>query len=287
MKFIRMARSLDIHVAGWPLRVLFDAAEGREEETLTEKASRLWHDERSPLRWLQREPRGHAAMRIGVVTSSRNGDYALMVFDSEGSCEADQMDALGASSALTETGLRSGGEGIVFETEAGTIMVGPADEWSRRSAVCRLASSELASYSVIRASDAGLPLRPHNSHEIEAYVRNCEDGGRKTVLTEEIYGSQVVLAAIGRDGYLLRAPHAVAVGAVLAKLGEEGANTSVPCCFRGLAGGEVEGTILSVDESGGGGQELVWALTARARLVASCEFVLDPQDALGEGFLLR
>ncbi|WP_141503053.1 proline racemase family protein [Paenibacillus luteus] len=287
MKFRRMAKSLDVHVAGWPLRVLFEALEHCEEETLSEKALRLWHGDHSPLRWLQHEPRGHAAMRIGVVTSSRKGDYGLMIFDSAGPCPADGMDALGAASALTETGLLANADEIVFETESGSIVVGLADEEKRRSAVCRLALSELALYTVVRASDAGLSLQPHNAHVIEEYIGSCGAEGRSLVLAEERNGNECVVAAIGRDGCLLRAPHTVAVGVLLANLlGEEG-NLHVPHRFIGLAGGLVEGMVLSADDFVEGNEEIVWALTACARLVASCEFVLDPQDAIGEGFLLR
>ncbi|WP_337104310.1 hypothetical protein [Paenibacillus sp. YIM B09110] len=284
MIFSRMARALDVHVAGWPLRVLFDTAEGQAQETLKEKATRLWHGGHPPLRWLQHEPRGHAAMRIGVVTSSRNGDFGLMTFDSEGLCETDVMDALGASSALTETGLRPACEGIVFETETGIIAVSEADGENRRSAICRLTTSALASYSIIPALDAGLSLQSHKAYVIEAYLRRLAGGGKKTVLTEKGGGSHIALASVGRDGGLLRAPHAGAVGAMLVKLSKEDAVPGKSYCFRGLAGGEVEGMLLSADE---GSKERVWTLTARARLVASCEFVLDPQDTIGEGFLLR
>ncbi|MGO4545364.1 proline racemase family protein [Paenibacillus sp. 2TAB23] len=286
MKFSRMAKPLDVHVAGWPLRVLFDITEDSKLETISEKALRLWHAKRSPLRWLQHEPRGHAAMRIGVVTSSRKGDYGLMIFDSEGPCCVDGMDALGASSALTETGLLANADGIVFETENGSIAVGPADGENRRSAICRLALLELDSYRVVRALDAGLSLHPHNAHEIEGYIGNCE-AGRTALLAEERNGIELVLAAIGRDGTLLRAPHMAAVGAMLAKLRGEGANSCVPYRFIGLAGGLVECMLLSTDGMEEDDRELVWALTARARLVASCEFILDPLDELGEGFLLR
>ncbi|CAM4481914.1 proline racemase [Paenibacillus endophyticus] len=286
MKFSRMAKSLDVHVAGWPLRVLFDVAEHREAETLEEKALRLWQAERSPLRWLQHEPRGHAAMRIGVVTSSRKGDYGLMVFDSEGMCLVDGMDALCAALAMTETGLLANADGIVFETESGSIAVGPTDSETRRSAVYRLASSELASYRVVRALDAGLSLHPRNAYEIEEYIGSCAEG-KTTVLAEEKNGMEWVLAAIGRDGCLVRAPHMAAIGAMLAKLRGEGANCNVPHRFIGLAGGLVECMIISTDGIGERDLELVLVLTARARLVASCEFILDPLDELGEGFLLR
>ncbi|WP_138752170.1 proline racemase family protein [Paenibacillus sinopodophylli] len=287
MKFSRIAKSLDVHVAGWPLRVLFDAPEHREVESLSGKALRLWEGERSALRWLQHEPRGHTAMRIGVVTSSRIGDYGLMIFDSAGPCLVDGMDALGAAWALTESGLLANTAGIMFETESGSIAVGSVDEEKRRSAVCRLLLSELDAYTVVRASDVGLSLQPHNAYEIEQYMGSCEDGGGAALLAEERDGSEWVLAAMGRDGCLFRAPNRIAIGAMLSKLRAEGANVDVPHRFIGLAGGAVECIVLSADHIGYGNEELVWTLTASARLIASCEFILDPQDALGEGFLLR
>ncbi len=283
MEFVKMARALDVHVAGWPLRVLFDADVSLEEGP-AERAERLWRGERSTLRWLQLEPRGHAALRIGVVASSRIADYALLTFDSEGPCPPDAMDALCAAAALTECGRRTNEDGIAFDTAAGTIGVGAADGEGRRNVAFRHASREFAEHAVL-ASAAGLSLDPGNAPGLEAYLRGLGEQGQRTVLMEERDDGRRVLAVAGRHGRLLRAPRAAAVGAALAALGAE---PGLSYRFFGLAGGVVEGlTSAATGPNEEAAADLDWELRARARLVASCEFVLDPGDALGEGFLLR
>src|SRR5436309_2619682 len=68
MNISKFAHTLDLHIAGWPIRLITNAGVGHTaNEMLFTEAQRLWTEAHSVVRWLQREPRGHAAMRIGIV----------------------------------------------------------------------------------------------------------------------------------------------------------------------------------------------------------------------------
>lgn len=105
MRLSHMIHTLDMHVSGWPLRVLQCAIpEGKTDQSLRQAARKLWDDDHSVLHWLQREPRGHAAMRVAVVDTSDAADVRMLVFDSEGCCRTDSLDALCVATGLAEIG---------------------------------------------------------------------------------------------------------------------------------------------------------------------------------------
>ncbi|QMV43683.1 proline racemase family protein [Cohnella cholangitidis] len=105
MRLSHMIHTIDVHVAGWPLRVLqCPIPEGKNEQSLRQAARKLWDDDHSILHWLQREPRGHAAMRVAVVDTSDAADVRMLVFDSEGYCRTDSLDALCVATGLAEIG---------------------------------------------------------------------------------------------------------------------------------------------------------------------------------------
>ncbi len=301
MKSKRMVRALDIHVAGWPLRVLFDFTREVERETLIQKANRLWNDTCSSVRWVQREPRGHAALRVGVIAASSNADFVLIVFDAEGPCLPDEMDALCAAEALTETGAIGMTESIALETVRGIMQVSAADDQLRSRKIgsrltWQLGKSIMTSpldtsncrYTVIDASNSGMILRAENAAKLEPLMQHDTEHEKKVFFVQENDGEKKnMIAVIGRDGKLLRAPDGNSVGAVLATIYDRDPEGEMPIRFHGLSCGMVEGSIHTVQIGQEGMLEIAWELRARARIVASCEFVSDPADPLDEGFLLR
>jgi proline racemase len=106
MNLSALIHTIDLHTAGWPVRLVssHNLVSGATNETLDMQASRLWNDDKSPLRWLQREPRGHMAMRIAVCQQSLSGDALLLMFDSQGPCRVDGLDVLCCASAIAEMG---------------------------------------------------------------------------------------------------------------------------------------------------------------------------------------
>ncbi|RKP54108.1 hypothetical protein D7Z26_12035 [Cohnella endophytica] len=286
MNFTKMVRSLDIHVAGWPLRIITDFASLGVTETITARAERLWHAENSPVRWIQREPRGHAALRVGVVTASSRADAGLIVYDAEGPCRTDEWDALCASEALSEMGVFRRTDEIGWETAEGTIKVSAESEEFHCRTI-RGVDHFNRQYNVLDSSVTDVPLRAANAAKLEQSMRNADGSSRKVLLAvDQKEENSFILAVAARDGKLLRAPEGGAVVAALAAIHGRNPILGVPLRFHGLSGGWVEGIVLGVEEINGA-RKLEWELRARARLIGSCEFVYDPSDPLGEGFLLR
>lgn len=307
-----MIRALDVHAAGWPLRVVFDGSRDAAGETLGEKAERLWKGAGSPVRWIQREPRGHAALRVGVIVASGTADAGLLVFDSDGPCPADEMDALCAAAALRETGTVAGDEPVVLETSERRIGLGAEDARGWRSAegtvtlhggigtISWLSPGKTPQgdyhgairYEIDNAAAWGIPFRSEHAARLERLLLAGSTNGKKAYFLEETgdgtKGTTIALAMAGRDGKPLRAPEGGAAGAALAMLhGRDSALVASSVRIRALSGGWLEGTVLSAEAGETGFPTLRWELRARARLIASCEFVLDPADPFADGFLLR
>lgn len=287
MNVSRIVRSLELHVAGWPLRVVERAAAVSKREALPRKAKRMWEEERSPVRWLQREPRGHSAMRIGILTGSAAADAALLVFDADGPCAPDGLDALCAAAAMTEKGIVGRSDEVALATASGIVRIGGEGESDAlRSVRVRTPIAE-GSYEVFDPSEIGIPLLPENAARLEKFAREHGRLGKRILYLEEGRAAQgeTALAEIGRSGRLLRAPSGAAIGAVIAAGFGRGVDLGAPVRFRGLSGGTLEAIALAEATGRKGERMLDWELRARPRCVGSCEFVADPADVV-EGFLL-
>jgi proline racemase len=104
MRFSHLIHAIDVHAAGWPLRLVNGVIRGDNGDGtfLYKEARKVWEDEDSIVHWLQKEPRGHAAMRVAIIDRSLPDEIRLLVFDSEGPCRGDALDGLCAITAVAE-----------------------------------------------------------------------------------------------------------------------------------------------------------------------------------------
>ncbi len=289
MNVTRIVRTLDFHVAGWPLRLVEDFSFVSGKETLSAQAERLWTAVNSPVRWLQREPRGHAAMRVGVLAASERADAALLVFDADGVCPPDGMDALCAAAALTEKGVVPRSQAVTLATASGIVRIGAVKETDAARSIALRAEIGNSPYTIVASSEIGIPLLPDNAAKLEQFAREGRQEGKSILYLQERNEarSDIIVAEIGRSGKLLRAPSGGAIGALLAMRLEKDRKFGEPAPVQGLSGGAVEAVALEEVEGEDGSLRLEWELRAQPRCIGSCEFVADPADSIGEGFLLR
>jgi len=321
MHIHRLTHAVDVHAAGWPLRVVLLPGACRGDGSLAEWADRLWQDGGeagpSPIRWLQQEPRGHAAMRIGaIVPAARPAPDLLLVFNAQGPCRADGLDALCAAAAMGELGVVYGGElqrrqainGRTIQSDNGLFRVRMVGEEAvvsgerpatirERGRRIRTGSGTFAAdivrsggetYAVLDARDNGLRLRIEAVAELEAAageIGRAAGPGLRIVLLER--GSGTLRAAVfGPDGKLLRAPESRALGAALCLLSEGDTGLAAKgLTVEGLTGAAVFCRAAALSPGAKGGS--AWETRCRPFVTGALQFMMDPGDELGEGFLLR
>lgn len=331
----RLTHAIDVHAAGWPLRVLTLPGAGARGMPLAEWARALWQGEDgragdpSPVRWLQREPRGHAAMRIGVVVPSAGGpaDVSLLVFDANGPCRADGLDAICAAAAMDESGFYAGSGGptrrslpgkaiqtdhcvyrvreredegaayavLVAERPASIVERGrpfPAGHLALAADIMRFDGE---TYAIINVQGSGLALRIDRFSELKAAARGVQSqlpSPSNVILIEGDTGhaGRARIAVFDAYGNLLRAPESRALHAMMTLLSEgDTGRMSGGLTAEGLNGGTLtcRAAARQTDDSSGALRESPWEIACRPFVTGSLQFVMDPDDEAGEGFLLR
>lgn len=327
MKIGQTIFTLDVHAAGWPLRVAMPLVGTRAGESPSRLAERLWREDRPPVRWLQKEPRGHAFMRIGVLVPSSSADAVLLAFDADGPCRPDGLDALCAAAVLEEEMPSAERE----TTAAGWKLEAAESSWSVRRGPPGTASPWLTvSGGTASLSEAILPVRLEDGRELSVDV--ADSGDPYVVADAGALGLKLDIRSIPE---LERAARMLADAIVLRRRGEEtlrprvvftqgmptprdawklavagrdgkllrapeyGAVGACLSAVRRKQGGQAPDRIVVAGLSGGTvevrvtgdphvkGVGVAWELSAPVFVTGAMQFVADPDDPLAEGFLLR
>ncbi len=338
MHIHRLTHVIDVHAAGWPLRVLqMPATSISQGIPLAESTRAIWQDSvgqggySSPVRWLQQEPRGHAAMRIGAIAPSvgRLADVFLHVFDANGPCRADGLDAICAAAAMDESGLIAGvirpgrctrhaekviqtGNGLYrvrkCEEDAMTYTVLSDDRPARiverdrsvqaghLSLAADIVLSGSERYAIINVQGSGLTMRIDRISELTEVARCAQSAMSplsSIVLSEGDTGQvgHMRIAVFDAYGNLLRAPGSRALHAIMTLLSEGDIGVMAGgITAEGLNGGTVicrAAARQTIDANEFSMRITPWEILCRPFVTGSLQFVMDPDDEAGEGFLLR
>lgn len=332
MQASHLIHTIDVHVAGWPIRLVNGTIRGdvSDEMSYSEEARKIWEDENSILHWLQREPRGHAAMRVAIVDPSRPNEVRMLVFDSEGPCRGDSLDAACAIVAKAE--LIAGNDASIrtpghcykaitrkLGTSVDEILIeGELSECVSLDEIIHAGGRDFIvdraicgnEYVIVNAEAAGLTLSVSHRSALERVARQIamettirrQEAGEKPFFEpkDALAGLRIVIAdkRVEREGHLrmavcnengklLRAPEGGAIGAILAVMSRRCAEINPSgIIVEGLSGGVLHGAVKGgrVNE---GREQLLWELRGRAFVTGSHQFLLDPEDPLPRGFLLR
>jgi proline racemase len=324
MQISHMMDTVDLHAAGWPLRLLRAPIGGSTGEELQEEARRLWENKRSVVRWLQREPRGHAAMRVAMLDAGRTDLAKLIVWDSEGPCRGDALDVLCALTAIAELGweheipaavatfghvyrtarTQAGQDGLA---KSGISLQGEPAECEELGARLQCAGRtfevDLAAcgcgYIVVDAAETGVPLSLASLKELHELASSllaayrgsfaADAPGRRVVLTDRLRQPEAAwrMAVFTEDGRLMRAPEGGAIGAALAVLYLKGEILrGREAIVQSLAGGWLRASLQDTSILRDD-RQMDWTLQGRAFVTGSQRFLVDPADPLVDGFLLR
>ena len=270
-------------------------------------------------------------MRIGIIVPSAGGpaDVSLLVFDADGPCRADGLDAMCAAAAMDESGLFAGVirplrrtpcDGKIVQTDnclyrvrkledEGTAYAVISDE--RPEAIVERSRSVQAghlslaadivlsgseAYAIMNVQGSGLALRIDRLAELAAAARSVQNAmpSRLSVILSEGDTGQsghMRIAVFDACGNLLRAPESRALDAMMTLLSEGDIGVAAGgITAEGLNGGTIicrAATRQTNDASKSLPRISSWETLCRPFATGSLQFVMDPDDEAGEGFLLR
>jgi proline racemase len=309
----------DYHAAGEPFRIVLDGVPELEGATILEKRRWALENCESVRRLLVNEPRGHADMygcfvaapddvgaEIGVVffhnagysTACGHGTIALVTW----AIESGRLPATGPEAKVT-VDVPSGRLETVARVVDGDVRSVrfrnvPAYVHSRALKIGRFTVDVAyggAFYAILPAAQAGLRVEPRQlpqlielgrglkQHiEAEQQIRHPErpeiEGIYGVIFTE---GDRNV--TVFADGEVDRSPCGSGTSARLALLDSTGElPRGETLAHTGIVGTTFLGRVVG-EEAGG----VITEIEGSAHLTGRHEFILEPEDELGTGFLLR
>jgi proline racemase len=314
---VTVVTAVDYHTGGEPFRIVTGGVEPLEGATILDKRrfalERLDHVRRL----LVFEPRGHADMYGCFVTEPEDdgADLGVVFFHNAGYSTACGHGTIALVTWAIETGRVDGPE-VVVDVPSGRLSTVARVEGGRVVSVrfrnvpsfvqarrLPAAGREVdvafggAFYASLeeQVEPAGLPRLIELGRAIKADL----DAAHAIVHPDEpelrdVYG--VVFwqeesaspltqrnVTVFADGEVDRSPCGSGTSARLALLHDEGRlATGEPLRHLSIVGSEFTGRVVEVTPAG-----VVTEVEGSARLTGRHEFVLDPADELGEGFLLR
>ena len=328
-------RTIDLHTAGEPFRVIVDGVPAPEGATMLERRrharSHLDHL-RTALMW---EPRGHADMYGCIVTPpvGDGADLGVLFTHNEGYSSMCGHGVIAMATAAVETGMVAVSEpetAVAIDTPAGLVrafvrVAGGVVEGVRFHNVPSFAAAldevvevpglgrvryDLAYggafYAFVDAADVGLACDgAHFRKLIEAgiVIKRAVAAAAEIVHPFEddlgfLYGVIFVDASpvegvhsrnccVFADGEVDRSPTGTGVSARLAIHHARGElAVGEPVVISSLIGTEFTGRVVE-STTFGPHRAIVPEVGGRAHITGRHEFVIDPDDPLGHGFILR
>ena len=312
-------RTVDYHTAGEPFRIVVEGAPQLEGRTILEK--RRWALENCDQirRLLVNEPRGHADMYGCFVTAPEDAGAQLGVvfFHNAGYSTACGHGTIALVTWALESGaLAAGGEEtqVVVDVPSGRLVTvarlegGSVSSVRFRNVPAYVEARALkmgrftvdvayggAFYAILPAAQAGLKVDRRHLPQLVELGRGLKqhleaEREFRHPLHPEIEGIYGVIFTEGdsnvtvfADGEVDRSPCGSGTSARLALLdatGELPRGSSLR--HRGIVGTVFEGRVVGEGEGG-----VITEVEGSAHLTGRHEFVLDADDELGTGFLLR
>jgi proline racemase len=306
----------DYHTAGEPFRIVTGGVPPLEGTTILEKrrfaAEHLDHVRRL----LVNEPRGHADMYgcFVVEPDDADADLGVVFFHNAGYSTACGHGTIALARWATETG-RVGGRELVVDVPSGRlpVTVGPSSVSFRNVPAWVEAQgldaaglrADVAYGGAFYASvESPLPVEPASLPaliELGRDVKSALEAQREFVVPDavdirDVYGVVFWLdegeadgalvqrnVAIFADGEVDRSPCGSGTSARLALLHASGQiSPGQTLVHRSVVGTEFRAQVVGEAPNG-----VVTEITGEAHLTGHHEFVLEPDDELGTGFLLR
>ena len=328
-------RTVDLHTAGEPFRVIVDGVPAPEGATMLERRrharSRLDHL-RTALMW---EPRGHADMYGCIVTPpvSDGADFGVLFTHNEGYSSMCGHGVIAMATAAVETGMVAVTEpetAVAIDTPAGLVrafvrvtdgvvegvrflnvpsFAAALDEVVEVPGLGRVRYDLAyggAFYAFVDAADVGLACDgAHFRRLIEAgiVIKRAVAAAAEIVHPFEddlgfLYGVIFVDASpvegihsrnccVFADGEVDRSPTGTGVSARLAIHHARGELAiGEPVVISSLIGTEFTGRVVETTTFGPH-RAIVPEVGGRAHITGRHEFVIDPDDPLRHGFILR
>lgn len=332
-------RTVDLHTAGEPFRIVIEGAPDTEGRTVAERRAFALESEdvQQFRRLICHEPRGHADMYGGILVEPDDdaAHLGVLFWHKDGFSTACGHGTIALGVWAVEEGIVSpGDDGVAVVTidvpsgrvdarvtcadgrpQSVTFRNVPAYVMSR-GVELELSSAIVpvdisfggAVYVSVRASDLGLAVEPAQVDALIAAGREIKAALRDSQLTRHpsddrlsgVYGVMIYdelgddelgprqrNVTIFADGQVDRSPCGSGTSARIALLAEEG-RMSKRSLFRNLSiiGGEFHGRIVQATMAGDH-EALITDVEGMAYRTGSNEFVLDPRDPIGLGFVLR
>jgi proline racemase len=312
-----LIETVDYHTAGEPFRIVTGGAPPLEGRTILDKRRFAAEHVDQVRRLLVHEPRGHADMYGCFVTEPEDdgADLGVVFFHNAGYSTACGHGTIALVTWAIETGLVEGPEVVVdvpsgrlptvARVEAGRVVSVrfhnvPSFVWGRELE----AAGRTVDVAFGGAFYASCPERVEPSElprliELGRAIKADLARGREVVHPREpelrdVYG--VIFwqeegdgplvqrnVTVFADGEVDRSPCGSGTSARLALLHDEGRlATGEPLLHRSIVGTEFTGRVVEETDEG-----VITEVEGGAHLTGRHEFVLDPDDELGEGFLLR
>jgi proline racemase len=312
-----LIETVDYHTAGEPFRIVTGGAPPLEGRTILDKRRFAAEHVDQVRRLLVHEPRGHADMYGCFVTEPEDdgADLGVVFFHNAGYSTACGHGTIALVTWAIETGLVEGPEVVVdvpsgrlptvARVEAGRVVSVrfrnvPSFVWGRELE----AAGRRVDVAFGGAFYASCPERVEPGElprliELGRAIKADLARGREVVHPREpelrdVYG--VIFwqeegdgplvqrnVTVFADGEVDRSPCGSGTSARLALLHDEGRlATGEPLLHRSIVGTEFTGRVVEETDEG-----LITEVEGSAHVTGRHEFVLDPDDELGEGFLLR
>ena len=312
--------TVDYHTAGEPFRIVSGGVGPIRGETMLAKRryaqARLDHVRRL----LVNEPRGHADMYGGFVTDAvaPGSDLGVLFFHNAGFSTACGHGTIALATWALESGVVEPRGRLTIDVPSGTLDVEASlvDGKVGRVAFVNVPSFVLlegvdaggltadvafggAFYAFVEASAVGLVVEPENLTrfiELGRQIKRVIEDDQEIVhpLEPELAGIYGVVFVDGRrnvtvfaDGEVDRSPCGTATSARLALLDASGELArGARFVHESIIGTQFEARVLNGAEVAGKAA-VVTEVAGSAHLTGVHEFVLEPDDPLGDGFLLR
>jgi proline racemase len=306
----------DYHTAGEPFRIVLGGVDPIPGATMLEKRRYAQEHLDRVRRFLVYEPRGHADMYGGFVTDpvAPGSDLGVLFFHNAGFSTACGHGTIALATWALETGVLEPRERLAIDVPSGTMDVTATLDGERvtRVAFVNVPSFVLlegldvggvradvafggAFYAFVEAPTVGLTVGPKNVPRFIEHGRELKaaiEAAHEVVHPDEpelngIYGVIFVDGArnvtVFADGEVDRSPCGSGTSARLALLDHTGAlPRGETLVHESVIGTRFEGRVV-----GEAGRGVLTEIAGSAHRTGSHEFVLQPDDELGEGFLLR
>jgi proline racemase/trans-L-3-hydroxyproline dehydratase len=312
-----LIQTTDYHTAGEPFRIVTGGTLSLEGRTILDKRRYAAEHADHVRRLLVYEPRGHADMYGCFVTEPNDdgADLGVVFFNNAGYSTACGHGTIALVTWAIETGLVEGPE-VVVDVPSGRLPTVariedgrvvsvrfrnvPSFVWGRdleaagRRVDVAFGGAFYASWPE-RVEPAELPRLIELGRAIKADLEAAHEvvHPREPEL-RDVYGvifwqdeDEDPLAqrnvTVFADGEVDRSPCGSGTSARLALLHDEGRlATGEPLLHRSIVGTEFTGLVVEETDEG-----VITEVEGSAHLTGGHEFVLEPDDELGEGFLLR